>query len=99
MNGTFRSELNSRLESFRVWAASRSFSGCRLVHYCGADLVGAKDVPSPEVVVQIEELICEGFFVDWSDNNDRLYLRVWEFGGPEPDWAHVFAEKSLLGFA
>ena len=37
----------------------------------------------------------EGFYVDWTEHENRLYLRVWEFGGPEPEWSKVFAEVPL----
>jgi hypothetical protein len=33
--------------------------------------------------------------VDWTEYRDRLYVRVWEFDGPEPEWPKVFAEEPL----
>jgi hypothetical protein len=41
----------------------------------------------------------EGFQVDWSERQQRVYLRVWEFGGPEPEWPKVFAEQPLVDVA
>ena len=43
-----------------------------------------------DVEARIEGLVCEGFYVDWAEHESRLFLRVWEFGGPEPDWPSVF---------
>jgi hypothetical protein len=39
--------------------------------------------------------MCEGFYVDWAAHERRIFLRVWEFGGPEPEWSTVFAERPL----
>jgi hypothetical protein len=91
----FRSKLQAKLASYRDWSAGREFSGCRLVHYCGVDLIGAQDLLLADVVLRIEGLLCEGFYVDWAEYQGRLFLRVWEFDGPEPDWHKVFAEQSL----
>lgn len=96
MNDDFHSKLESKLSAFREWSAGRKLSGCRLVHYCGVDLVGAQDVPPDEIESRLQGLVCEGFYVDWAEHNSRLYLRVWEFGGPEPDWAKVIAEQPLM---
>ena len=95
MNNAFRQNLQGRLDNYREWALSRSFSKCRLVHYCGVDLVGSRDVPLDEVASQIEGLVWEGFRVDWSEHEGRLYLRVWESVGPEPDWEKVIAGLPL----
>jgi hypothetical protein len=91
----FRLKLNAKLDAYRSWFASRSVQSCRLVHYCGPDLVGAKTLPLGDVEREIEGLVSEGFYVDWAEHAARLYLRVWEFDGPEPEWAKVFAEVPL----
>ena len=91
----FHAKLQAKLASYRDWYAGRELSGCRLVHYCGVDLIGAQNVPLADVVQRIEDLLREGFYVDWAEHQDRLFLRVWEFDGPEPDWPRVFAEQSL----
>lgn len=91
----FRTNLKKKLADYREWSRSRKYSSCRLVHYCGGDLVGSRDVPEVEVEAQIEGLVSEGFYVDWAENDGRLYLRVWEFGGPEPNSPNVFAVQPL----
>jgi hypothetical protein len=95
MNDAVRSKLQSQLAAFRDWSAGYELSACRLVRYCGVDLLGALDIPPNEIESRIEGLICEGFYVDWAEHRGRLYLRVWEYGGPEPDWAKVFSEQPL----
>lgn len=96
MTDAFRSKLQTKLSDYRSWSVGRRLSGCRLVQYCGVEMVGAQDVPLAEVESRIESLICRGFYVDWEQHQSRLFLRVWEFGGPEPEWAKVFAEQALI---
>ncbi len=45
---------------------------------------------------EIEGLISEGYYVEWAAHRKKLYLRVWEFDGPEPYWPKVFAEQPLV---
>lgn len=52
-----------------------------------------------EVEPSVEGLVCEGFNVDWVEHCGRLYIRVWEFGGPEPAWGKVLAEQPLADIA
>lgn len=92
----FQTKLDNKLSAYRAWSAGRKLSHCRLVQYCGVDLVGALDVPLGAVETRITGLVCEGFYVDWTEHNGRLYLRVWEYDGPEPNWTNVFAEKPLV---
>lgn len=94
MDDLFRAKLNAKLAAYRNWFGGRSVHSCRLVHYCGVTCV-AKTLPLEEVEREIEGLVCEGFYVDWAEHDARLFLRVWEFGGPEPEWAKVFAEEPL----
>ena len=58
-------------------------------------MIGALDVPLGEMESQIQGLLGEGFHVAWADHHDLVYLRVWEYPGPEPAWLNVFSEKSL----
>ncbi len=99
MTEAFRSKLQAKLADYRVWSARRKLTGCRLVHYCGIDLAGSQDLPLAEAEARISGLICEGFRVDWKEHEGRLFLRVWEFGGPEPDWPKVLAEQPLADAA
>ena len=61
----------------------------------GVECVGGRDLVLAEVGHQIEGCLAGGFYTDWSESNGRLYLRVWEFDGPEPPWPSVFAEDHL----
>lgn len=95
MDGSFRSKLNEKLAVYRKWSRLHSFSGCRLVQYCGVERVGGAALAVAEVETRIESLFCEGFSVDWAELEGLLYLRVWEFDGPEPPWPKVFNEEHL----
>ncbi len=95
MEAAFRSKIDKKLVEYREWSRPHYFSARRLVHYCGVELVGSKGIFESDVEAVIEGLVCEGFYVDWADNEDTLYLRVWEFDGPVPDWPSVFAERPL----
>ena len=92
MDDTFRSKLQAKLADYRAWQKRRRLSACRLVQYCGVDLIGVHEVPLTQVETRIQELVCEGFFVDWDDRQGKLYLRVWEYPGPEPDWSKILVE-------
>jgi hypothetical protein len=95
MDEAFRLMLQAKLADFRGWSAVRSVTGYRLVQYCGVDLIGALSGPLSEIEAQIEGLVCEGMTVDWAEKGGLVYLRVWEFGGPEPDWSKVFTEVPI----
>ena len=95
MTDAFHAKLQCKIADYHTWAAGRRLSGCRLVHYCGVDLLGAQDLLLTEVEASIAGLVCEGFYVDWAEDQGQLFLRVWEFGGPEPEWPKVFAEQPL----
>jgi hypothetical protein len=66
------------------------------VQYSGVDLVGCRDVAPGETEHQIEGLLREGFYVGWGVKGRRLFLRVWEYGGPEPGWPKVYSESPLI---
>jgi hypothetical protein len=91
----FRSRLDAKLADFREWSRHRTLTCCRLVHYCGVECIGARDVALADTQSQIEGLLCEGFHVDWMQHEERLYFRVWESDRPEPLWPKVFAEEHL----
>ena len=95
MDAAFRSKIEKKLAEYREWSCSRRLSRCRLIHYVGLDLVGAIEIATSEIEAQIEGLVCDGFYVDWEENNGTLYRRVWEFDCPVPDWPSVFAERPL----
>ena len=95
MDDAFRSGLDAKLADLRAWAGSHRFSGCRFVQYCGFERVGALDLAPAEAEAQVVSLLCGGFRVGWAEHDGRLYLRVWEFDGPEPPWPKVFAEEHL----
>ena len=90
-----KTKIDAKLAAFHEWSSSHSFTSCRLVQYCGVERVGASDLLPAEVGHQIEGCLSEGFYVDWNESCGRLYLRIWEFGGPEPSWPSVFAEDHL----
>jgi hypothetical protein len=92
----FQEKCQKKLSEYRVWSKGRSFLACKLVQYVGVELAGVIDVSIDEVEPQIEGLLGEGFYVDWADHNNFIYLMVWEYSGPEPDWNKVFAEQSLV---
>jgi hypothetical protein len=72
--------IAEELADYRRWIVSQRFLRCRLVHYCGPDMIGSIDVAVAETDSQIEGLLNEGFSVSWSCRGDCLYLKVWEFG-------------------
>jgi hypothetical protein len=98
MTPEFQAALDSKMLSFREWSASRAFNSCRLVQYWGPDLGGAIDIQLEEIEDQISGLFCEGFYVDWAQTRECIVLRVWEHGGPEPEWQDAFAETPILTY-
>jgi hypothetical protein len=95
LDRAFRWRVQTRLRDYREWSKARAFAGCRLVQYCQLDVVGTRDIPLADVERQVETLMRQGLHVDWAEDQDRLYLRVWQFGDAEPAWAKVFAEQPL----
>ena len=96
MNFEFQTKLDDKIKEFRFWVDGRSVAVARLVQYSGIEFLGAIDVAPKELEEQIVGLQCEGFYVDWAEHNERIYLRVWEYPGPEPNWELVFEEKDLM---
>jgi hypothetical protein len=68
MDEQFRAKLDAKLAEYRAWSAGRVFPSCRVVQYVGVDLVGAKSLPLSEVESEIEGLVCEGFYLDWTEH-------------------------------
>jgi hypothetical protein len=91
----FESKLAAKLAAFEAWARGRHLRRIRLVQYCGNVMIGAVSVAPQDALAQIRGLLSEGFHVDWSEHAGRVYLRVWEFDGPEPEWHKVYGEASL----
>jgi hypothetical protein len=89
----FHEQVETRLRDFRQWSTPRSFSGCRLAQFRQHDLVGVREIPLIEAGHHIEALMQQGFQVDWAEHQGQLYLRAWEVGGPEPEWAKAFGEQ------
>jgi hypothetical protein len=89
----FRLNIRSKLRDYREWSKARKLTGCRLVRYSGPDLVETRDILLAQVERQLESFQWRGFQVDWAEHEGRLYLRAWEVGGPEPDWAEVVSSK------
>ncbi len=96
MSSEFSKYQDEKLASYRNWAEAHCPKDGRLVHYCGIDCIGAADIAAAQVEERIADLLCEGFFVDWALHGGRVFLRVHEFGGPEPSWEKVFQEASLI---
>src|SRR6478609_6531726 len=98
MSPEFQQKIDTALVAFRGFAraAAPSDSGARLVQYAGVEVQGAIDVPAEDVEREVAGVIAEGLAIDWAAHGQRLYLRVYEHGGPEPTWAKVFAEEDLV---
>ena len=77
MNFEFQTKLDDKIKEFRFWVDGRSVAVARLVQYSGIEFLGAIDVAPKELEEQIVGLQCEGFYVDWAEHNERIYLRVW----------------------
>ena len=95
LDNSFHKTIDAQLDAFRVWCREKSINACRLVHYCGVDLLGAIGISMTDIESKIVGLLCDGLYVNWAENDGCLYLCVWEFGGPVPDWSSVFAELPL----
>ncbi|MCK7629496.1 hypothetical protein MZ018_16545 [Shewanella sp. JNE10-2] len=98
MNPEFEQKLNRKLAAFDAWANVSTFRECKLVQYCGVDLVGVIDVETDQIVDQITGLLCEGFYVDWKQNGSILYLRVYEFGGAGADVGASGERRAISGY-
>jgi hypothetical protein len=90
------SDAVDKVEKFKQWYKNKLLPKGRLIQYCGRERAGAFDFPVEEAEREIEGLLAEAFYVDWSERQNQLYLKVWEFGGPEPSWENVYAEVKLL---
>lgn len=95
MTPEFQQKLASRISDYRSWAAGKLEWSGRLVKYSGVQFVGAIDLAPDEIEDEITGLTCEGFNVDWNEHDGKVYLRAWEYPGPEPVWHLVFAEEDL----
>ncbi len=95
MNKTIEDKIKESISEFRIWKDTSNFKSCRLIQYCGIEKVGAIDVEPDDIERQIEGLISEGFHVAWNGYGGKLYLKVWEYDGPEPPWEKVFSEEDI----
>jgi hypothetical protein len=95
MNLEVTKKIEEKLAAYRTWRTGQQFQTCRLVQYCGSEMIGAIDVSRSEIEAQIQGLLAEGFYADWICHDAKLYLREWEFGGAEPEWRFVYAETDL----
>ena len=95
MNTAFQTMIDQQLETFRAWLSWQEVTSYRLVQFCGPEFIGSKDLHFSELDQEIEGLLAEGFYFDWLTHQDRIYLRVWEFGSPEPAWDNVFEERDI----
>jgi hypothetical protein len=98
MSPEFAAKLEARMSAYRAWERQRHFSSGRLVKYCGVEMIGAQDVVRSEVENYIKVAVQEGYHVEWTENESRLYLCIWEPWNPPgspPDWSNVFAESDL----
>jgi hypothetical protein len=96
MTPKFSAKVSMKLQAFQAYAEGHAFTSCRLVHYIGVDRPNAVDLPLDEVEKQIAGCLAEGFVVDWSHTEGRLYLCVQEPGCPIPPWDKVMAEQALV---
>lgn len=92
-------DITELLQLYRIWQAEHIYVACRLVQYCGIECIGACDIPVTEIENRLINLWQEGFYVSWAIRDETLFLRVYEFGGPEPDWQKVFIEQHLAEIA
>ena len=88
-------KLIKKLAVYRTWLEERKLQSRVLVHYSGVSLIGVKELALDDVEKEITGLVEEAFYVDWTEHESKVYLRVWEYGGPEPEWAKVFAYDDL----
>ena len=92
-------KLVQKLAAYRDWIAGRELKSGECVQYCGVECMSIIEVPLKEVEQQITVLMEDALYVDWAEQNSVLYLRVWEHGGPEPEWSKVFAHENLADVA
>jgi hypothetical protein len=95
MTPPFDEKLRATLTHFVEWSAGRTFSSCRLVHYCGVDRPHAIDVAPHLVLDEITGCLAEGFAIGWHADGCRLYLSVQEPDCPVPPRDKVLAEAAL----
>ena len=95
MTPEFIEKLKLKKEFYDSWAKGKSFSSSRLVHYCGVDSPNCIDVHIDDIWAQIEGCLAEGFLVNWSENNNVVYICVQEPDCPIPSWGKVYAEEAI----
>jgi hypothetical protein len=95
MTPEFSAKLEAKLSEYREFAAARRIASCRLVHYCGVDVPNAIDVPLNQIESQITGCLCEGLYVGWFENDERLYLCIQEPDCPAPPREKVIAEEAI----
>lgn len=95
MTEEFEFKLKKAIDAYERWVGNRKFSSCRLVHYAGVDRPNAVDVELDEVLNQISGCLAEGFYIDWYEQDSRLYLCVQEPDCPVPSWEKVVAEEAI----
>lgn len=91
----FRLNVESKIKKYREWSNCFSFTEGQARVYVGPELTEIRDIPIAEIEHQIDSYQWRGFNVDWTEHKGRLYLRVWQVGGPEPAWDKVFRETSV----
>ncbi|WP_430388286.1 hypothetical protein [Dyella sp. 20L07] len=95
MTSSFDIKLASVLGAYREFVAHDKPVRCRLVHYCGSDVVGGVDVPVDEIEARITAYLAEGFHFDWKWKGDGILIWVQEPDGPLPHWELVEREEPL----
>lgn len=88
--------IETKLDEYARWCASRHLTSCRLVHYVGVDSPNAIDVPLSQVRNQIEGCLREGLMVAWGQRDSCVYLAIQEPGCPMPSWEKVWKEEALV---
>jgi len=92
---SFDIKLASVLEAYREFVAADKPVRCRLIHYCGLDVVGGVDVPVDEIEARITGCLAEGFHLDWKRQGKGILIWVQEPDGPLPPWESVEREEPL----
>jgi len=98
LNPKVVAKIDSAVSAFRTWSQGKRFLGCRVVQYCGIELVGADDVELAEAEWRIRGYLGDGYHIAWDEHEGRLYFCVWEGWDDEvvvPSWQRVFAELNL----
>ncbi len=90
-----QTKIEKQLERYREWAAVHTFARCRLVHYCGFEFCGAADVALKGVEPEIGGYMSEGLQVDWTLENNCLFLVIWESWNLPIEWNCVFEERDF----